>query len=106
MDEVGFLAPEERDHGAQRAPLDCGREVAGERQRLDAEALGAGVGEQRAVSGDADDLVAARRRAAHEREQEVAQGKVDVGDFDDLHGPGLSIARAGAARAGGRYRPC
>ena len=58
VDHVRPLAPEQRDHGAQSPPLRQGREAAGEGQRLDPQALGAGIIEQRAVCGNAYNLVA------------------------------------------------
>ena len=47
--------------------------------------LVAGVGQQRTLSDDGDDVMAAGADGAHEREQEMAQRKVDVDDLDNFH---------------------
>ena len=61
------------------------RQPARERHRHDPEALGAHLVQQRALGADADHLVAARPDRAHQRQQEVPEREIDVGDLDDLH---------------------
>ena len=79
--QVRALGADEADQGAQRRPLGAGRETAGERQRLHTQAFGADVVEQRAGGADADDVVPLVAECAHERQQEVAERKIDVGDL-------------------------
>ena len=57
------------------------REGAGEGKGLNAEALGADGVQVRALGADADDLVAPGADGAHEGEEELAEGEIDVGDF-------------------------
>ena len=52
---------------------------------VDAETLGAHGRQQRPVGADTDHLVAARADAAHQRQQEMPEGEVDVGELDDFH---------------------
>ena len=83
--EVRPLGAEQVVQRNERAPLRGRRQAARHRHRSEAETLGADLVEQRAVGADADHLVAARADAAHQRQQEVAQGEVYVGDFYDFH---------------------
>jgi hypothetical protein len=85
VDEVRFFGAEQGEKGAVGADLGSGREAAREGRGFDAEALAADIRQQGAVRADADHGMAAGAGAAHEGQQEVAEGEIDVGDFDDFH---------------------
>jgi hypothetical protein len=88
MHQIGLFGAQQADQGAERPQIGGGGDAALERHRLDPEAVGADLVQQRAVGADADHLVTAGAGAAHRRQQEMPQRKVDVGDFDDFHGRG------------------
>jgi hypothetical protein len=73
------------NQGKEGAGVRQRRDAPGERQRDHAEALGAHLGEQRALGAHAHHVMAARADAAHQRQQELAEGEVDVGELDDFH---------------------
>ena len=84
--QVRLFGAEEREQCRVGAGLGGGAEAAHEGGGFDAEAFFADGGEQGAVCADADHLVAAGAGAAHQREEEVGEGEIDVGEFDDAHG--------------------
>ena len=77
---------------AEGAPMGQWGGCAFQSRRDDAEALGPRDTQQGTVSTDADDLVTAGSHGEHQRQQEVAERKIDVGNFDYFQGSG----RAGA----------
>ena len=84
--DVRALAAQQADEGYKGAELGERRDPAHEGGGFDAEPLGADVGQQRTLGADAHDLVAPGADGAHQRQDEVAQGEIDVGDLDDFHG--------------------
>ena len=59
-----------------------------------------GIRQQRTVGADADDLVTAGAHGAHQRQQEMAERKVDVGNFDDFQGSSPAGANMGFVATG------
>jgi hypothetical protein len=90
--EVRAFGAHQDDEGAEGTPLRQRGQAAHEGDWRDPETFGAGDVQQGAFRGDADHLVAAGADAAHQRQQEMAQGKIDVDDFEDLHG-GSKVTR-------------
>jgi hypothetical protein len=84
VNQAWLFSAEQGGKGGQGAGLGNGRKAAGQGKSLAAEPLGAQIGEQRTIGADADHAVAARPDATHQRQNEVAERKVDVGDFDDF----------------------
>ena len=99
VDDVGPFRAEQGEEGAERAELGARAEGAGHGDGDDAQAAGADVVQQGTVGAHADHLVTPGGTGLHEGEEEVAEGEVHVGDFEDLHGgPGLG---GGVARFAG-----
>ena len=85
MHQIGFFRSEQRHQCLEGAPVGERRDLALQRQTDDAEALGPGDLQQRAFGAGADHLMSPVPRGPHQREEELAEGEVDVGDFDDFH---------------------
>jgi hypothetical protein len=56
---------------------------------MNAQTLGTYIVEQRPIGADAQHVVSAVANATHQRQQEVPQGEIDVGDFYDAQREGL-----------------
>ena len=98
--QVGALVAEQTHKIAEGAPMGQWRGRAFQSRRDDAEALGPRDTQQGTVGADADDLVTAGAHGAHQRQQEMAERKVDVGDFDDFQGSSPAGANMGFAATG------
>ena len=85
VDEVGLFGAQDGHQRPERPEMRQRRQAADEGDRDDAEPLGPDVRQQRTFGAGADDFVPAGAHGAHQRQQEVPQGKIDVGDFDDFH---------------------
>ena len=90
MHQIRLFRPHQRHQGAKGADMRHRRKAALERQPDDAKALGTNVVQQWALGADADDFVPAVPGAAHQGQQEMPQGEVHVGDFQDFHGWGFA----------------
>ena len=92
MDEVGLFGAQDGDQGLEGAEVGERGQAADEGDRDDAEALGPNVVQQGSFGAGADDFVAAVADGAHQRQQEMPQREIDVGDFDDFLDPSGSAA--------------
>ena len=83
--QVGPLGAEQPHQGAKRPPMRRSESCARTSQRIDPEALGAHLLEQPAIRAHANHLVPACPHRPHQRQQELPEREIDIGDLDDLH---------------------
>ena len=85
---VGALGADQLSKRDEGPDLRERRQGARHRHGDDAESLGAQHVEHRPVGADAHDLVPPVAQPAHQRQHELPQRKVDVGDLQDFHAGG------------------